>query len=220
MPCGAQVVRVDRNRKVARVQAIGRGATVTTRITGGSHRGRMLRVPKGILVRPTTERVRGAIFSVLGRDAVAGERVLDLFAGTGALGIEALSREASGADFVEADRRLVQRLRENLSLLNLGHRCNVHRTRVERALGALEGPYGLVFADPPYGTVDLAALLRSLDEHDLVGNHGRVVIEHTAADALPGSCGRLLRIDERRYGDTFISIYATGGVVGKGDLPG
>jgi 16S rRNA (guanine(966)-N(2))-methyltransferase RsmD len=164
--------------------------------------------------------VRGAIFSVLGPDSVDGERVLDLFAGTGALGIEALSRGASGADFVEADRRLAQRLRENLALLNLADICEVHRVRVERVVGKLDGPYGLVFADPPYGAVDLEVLLRSLDEHNLVKTGGRLVIEHSARDALTGSCGNLSRIEERRYGDTSVSIYSSGVAVGKSDLSG
>ena len=157
---------------------------------------------------------------MLGPDAVAGERVLDLFAGTGALGIEALSRGASGADFVEADRRLAQRLRENLASLNLADRCEVHRARVERVVGTLDGPYGLVLADPPYGAVDLEVLLRSLDKHNLVKNGGRIVVEHSARDVLPGSCGKLSRIDGRRYGDTLVSIYSSGVIVGKGDLSG
>ena len=157
---------------------------------------------------------------MLGPDIVAGERVLDLFAGTGALGIEALSRGASGADFVEADRRLAQRLRENLALLNLAEDCRVLGTRVERAVSTLDGPYGLVFADPPYGAVDLEVLLRSLEQHNLVKNGGRLVVEHSARDILPGSCGKLSRIDERRYGDTLVSIYSSGDLVGKSDLSG
>ena len=157
---------------------------------------------------------------MLGPDIVAGERVLDLFAGTGALGIEALSRGASGVDFVEADRRLAQRLRENLALLNLAEDCRVLGTRVERAVSKLDGSYGLVFADPPYDAVDLKVLLRLLDDHNLVKDGGRLVVEHSPRDILPGSCGKLSRIDERRYGDTLVSIYSSGDVVGKSDLSG
>ena len=177
-------------------------------------------MPKGASLRPTTERVRAAIFSVLGPDTLAGERVLDLFAGTGALGIEALSRGAIGADFIEADRKLAQRLRENLALLNLAEKCEGLGAKVERAVDRLDGPYGLVFADPPYGEVDLEVLLRLLDQHNLVENGGRVVVEHSARDNMPGSCGRLFRVDERRYGDTLVSFYSSGVAVGKGDLSG
>ena len=180
------------------------GEPMTTRITGGSHRGRRLRAPKGAGLRPTTERVRGAIFSVLGAGAVEGERVLDLFAGTGALGIEALSRGASGADFVEANGRLARQLQENLAQL---------------ALTTLEGPYGLVFADPPYGSVDLDALMGSLDEASLVRRGGLVVVEHRSTEAMADAYGRLARTHDRRYGDTSVCIYSSGEPVDEGDLP-
>ena len=183
---------------------------MTTRITGGSHRGRRLRAPKGAELRPTTERVRAAIFSVLGAGAVEGERVLDLFAGTGALGIEALSRGASGADFVEANRRIARQLQENLAQLALADQCRVHRRTVERAVTTLEGPYGLVFADPPYGSVDLNALMGSLDEVSLVRRGGLVVVEHRSTEVMADAYGRLVRAHDRRYGDTSVCIYSSG----------
>ena len=193
---------------------------MTTRITGGSHRGRRLRVPKTAGLRPTTERVRGAIFSVLGAGAVEGERVLDLFAGTGALGIEALSRGASSADFVEANGKLAQQLQENLAELALADRCTVHRRTVQRAVSTLEGPYGLVFADPPYGSVDLEVLMGSLSEVSLVRRGGLVVVEHRSTDSMADAYGRLVRIHDRRYGDTSVRIYSSGDPVDEGDLPG
>lgn len=196
------------------------GEPMTTRITGGSHRGRRLRVPKGTGLRPTTERVRGAIFSVLGAGAVEGERVLDLFAGTGALGIEALSRGASGADFVEANGRLAQQLQKNLAELALADRCRVHRRTVARAIATLEGPYGLVFADPPYGSVDLDVLMRSLNEASLVRRGGLVVVEHRSTEPMADAYGRLVQTHDRRYGDTSVRIYSSGGPVDEGDLPG
>lgn len=177
-------------------------------------------MPKGAGLRPTTERVRGAIFSVLGAGAVEGERVLDLFAGTGALGIEALSRGASGADFVEVNGRLAQRLQETLAELALADRCRVHRRTVERAVTTLEGPYGLVFADPPYGSVDLEVLMGSLNEMSLVRRGGLVVVEHRSTESMADAYGRLVRIHDRRYGDTSVCIYSSGDPVDEGDLPG
>ncbi len=177
-------------------------------------------MPKGTGLRPTTERVRGAIFSVLGAGAVEGERVLDLFAGTGALGIEALSRGASGADFVEANGRLAQQLQRNLAELALADRCKVHRRTVARAITTLEGPYGLVFADPPYGSVDLDVLMGSLDEVSLVRRGGLVVVEHRSTEPMADAYGRLVQTHDRRYGDTSVCIYSSGGPVDEGDLPG
>jgi 16S rRNA (guanine966-N2)-methyltransferase len=177
-------------------------------------------VPKTAGLRPTTERVRGAIFSVLGAGAVKSERVLDLFAGTGALGIEALSRGASGADFVEANGRLAQQLEQNLAELALADRCRVHRRTVERAVTTLEGPYGLVFADPPYGSVDLDVLMESLNQVGLVRRGGLVVVEHRSTESMADAYGRLVRIHDRRYGDTSVCIYSSGDPVDEGDLPG
>ena len=96
---------------------------MSTRITGGSERGRRLRSTKGAGLRPTSERVRAAIFSTIGHDAVDGTRVLDLYAGTGALGIEALSRGAAWADFVEVDTRRCQDIRETLRQMGLAGRA-------------------------------------------------------------------------------------------------
>ena len=177
-------------------------------------------MPKAAGLRPTTERVRGAIFSVLGAGAVEGERVLDLFAGTGALGIEALSRGASGADFVEANGRLARQLQDNLAELALADRCRVHCRRVERALTTLEGPYGLVLADPPYGSVDLEVLMESLNEVSLVRRGGLVVVEHRSTESMADAYGRLVRVHDRRYGDTSVCIYSSGDPVDEGDLPG
>ena len=177
-------------------------------------------MPKGTGLRPTTELVRGAIFSVLGAGAVEGERVLDLFAGTGALGIEALSRGASGADFVEANGRLAQQLQKNLAELALADRCKIHRRTVARAIATLEGQYGLVFADPPYGSVDLDVLMGSLNEASLVRRGGLVVVEHRSTEPMADAYGRLVQIHDRRYGDTSVRIYSSGGPVDEGDLPG
>ena len=123
---------------------------MTMRVTGGLLRGRRLRVAGSTRLRPTSDRVRGAIFSILGPDACVGAKVLDLYAGTGMLGIEALSRGAESAVFVEVDSTLVRRMRDNLREMSVNKRALVVRGRVERVLDDLDGGYDLVFADPPY----------------------------------------------------------------------
>jgi 16S rRNA (guanine966-N2)-methyltransferase len=149
--------------------------------------------------------VREALFSILeARGAVRGARVLDLYAGTGALGIEALSRGAEHATFVEAARPALAALHKNLSALGIADRARVIASRVERAVTATGG-VDLVLCDPPYA--DLAAAARALE---LVVPHlgaGTLVLEHASRDAPPEIAG-LEREDTRIYGDTALSFYA------------
>ena len=147
--------------------------TVSVRIAGGEHRGRRLRVPDVRGLRPTTEVARSAMFSVLGRDAVSGIRVLDAYAGTGVLGMESLSRGAAWTDFVESHRRLAQAIRENLRSLGMSDRARVYGYRVERAIARLPGGYGLVFADPPYGMDRWAGLMGRLAADSVIDKGGR-----------------------------------------------
>lgn len=176
------------------------------RITGGEARGVRLQAPRSVTVRPTSDRVRGALFQLLG-DAVSDAHVLDLYAGTGALGIEALSRGAAAADFVEQNARLCETLESNLEHTGFTHRAKVYRMRVERALPALEGPYQLVLADPPYDLDNMDQMIELLSRPGLVDTGGLVVIEHSKRVNYPDAFGALQRRDQRRYGDTELSIY-------------
>ena len=154
--------------------------------------------------------MRGALFSILGPVAVEGRRALDLYAGTGALGVEALSRGADWVDFVESNRRRCRQLERNLRELGLDDRSRVTRGRVERTLGGLRGEYGLVMADPPYGDSPWPTLFSLLGEHGLLAKDGVVVAEHRS-DAQPADrYGNLERVSVRRYGDTSISFYTVG----------
>jgi len=173
------------------------------RIVGGELGGRRLRVPRGARLRPTTDRVREALFSILGD--LAGLRALDLFCGTGALGIEALSRGASGATLVDTDVRMARR---NVDALELSDRARMVRSDVVRFLRRAEpGGFDLVLCDPPYRLADrLGADLGPLIGHCLAPG-GRAVIE-SAADA-PLELGLPL-LDERRYGDTLLRIHSPG----------
>jgi 16S rRNA (guanine966-N2)-methyltransferase len=182
------------------------------RITGGEHRSRTLEAPRGNATRPTSDRVREAVFAILGSErAFAGATVLDLYAGTGALAFEALSRGAAQATLVESARPALQAIEANARALGVAARIRVVPTTVERALAAVRrsGAFDLVFADPPYDLVRtgeapraLAALLGA----DVLSADARLVLEHGKADGAPDIPGVQLR-ESRRYGDTIVSFY-------------
>lgn len=180
---------------------------LTLRITGGVHRGRRLRLPRSAQLRPTADRVRSAVFSILGAQALREAQVLDLYAGSGVLGLEALSRGAAYALFIEADARRCRSIREALATLALTARGSVRNGRVERVLDTLAGKYGLVFADPPYAQSDWQPLMRRLNRGGLLANDAIVVAEHRRETALADEYGALALLTRRQYGDTAISIY-------------
>ena len=189
---------------------------MTTRITGGTLRGRRLRVPASRGLRPTSERVRAALFSVLGPDAVAGKRVADLYAGTGAIGLDALSRGAEWVDFVERNGRLCGTLSARLREWSLDGRAKVYRGSVLTALDKLPGGYDLVIADPPYrqsAAGELDRLLERLQSARPVNPGGLVVLEHganlwTGAER-PIPTGGFSLETMRTYGDTAITVLST-----------
>ncbi len=183
---------------------------MSVRITGGEHRGRRLRSYRGGDLRPTSDRVRGAIFSILGPDAVEGVRVLDLYSGTGALGIEALSRGAAWVDFVEANGRRCQQIGESLRELSLANKGKVYRARVENILDSLPEAYELIFADPPYDTVPWENLMDGLSRYSLVKQNSVVVAEHRYGTAMAERYNGLAQVSSRRYGDTSVSFYKVG----------
>ena len=183
---------------------------MTLRITGGEHRGRRLKTARSRDLRPTSDRVRSAIFSILGAEAVEGARALDLYAGTGALGIEALSRGAEYVDFVEANGRRSRELLDSLKALGLADKATVHTGQVERVLGSLGGGYRLVFADPPYALDPWESLMAALNANGLLEEECVVVLEHGRDTEPIDAYGRLELVTRRRYGDTSISIYRAG----------
>lgn len=193
------------------------------RITGGSLRSRRLEAPKGTATRPTSDRVREAIFSMLASDGVfdavaedpsATLRVLDLYAGSGALGFEAVSRGATEAVLVEHGRDAAAAIQENVRALGLGAVVRLVTTKVERALEKLEGPFQLVLCDPPYADVrapGFAAVLAGAAA--LLAPDGVLLLEHAAVDEPAATPG--LALDRtRRHGDTAVSIYR------RSSLPG
>lgn len=176
------------------------------RIVGGSLGGRVLRAPTGAATRPTSEKVRQALFNILGD--VTGDHVLDLFAGTGALGFEALSRGAASATFVDLARPALNVIRENLAALGVADRATLVAGDAI-ALAARQvppAPWRVVFVDPPYRT-DLAVRAVTALPIAHLADRAVIVIEHDRRNAPPDLVGSLLRTDERRYGDTFLSFY-------------
>ena len=192
------------------------------RVTGGRRRGRVLRVPPGRQVRPTTDRVRQALFNILGA-SVGGARVLDLFAGTGSLAIEALSRGAREALLVEADPRVARVLAQNLRDLGLapGGSAVVWRQDALAAVAKLAGgsrTFDLVVADPPYRQGLARRVVAAVGQRGLVTAGGWMVVEHDPRESLPDRAGGLVKVDARRYGDTALSFYRPV-VEGKGETP-
>jgi len=173
------------------------------RVIAGTARGRRLQAPPGLTVRPTSDRVREAVFDMLAaRDAVAGARVLDLFAGTGAFGIEALSRGAAQVTFVEQDRDAVAAIRSNLAGTGLASApASLVRAEVVGWLEVHRGePFDVAFSDPPYSFASWPAVLERLPA-------GLAVLE-SDREVDPGETWRVLKV--KRYGGTVVSLVAKG----------
>lgn len=176
------------------------------RVIGGSARGTTLKGPPDAETRATADKVRGAIFNVLA-PYVEDARVLDLYAGTGALGVEALSRSAIHCDFVERRQALCAVIQENLARAHLGERAHYFCAPVHQVLSTLAGPYDLILADPPYEDRDGPALAGLPAVHRLLAAHAIVVVEHSPRVAVPGDSGPLRFVRTRRYGDSAVSFW-------------
>lgn len=192
------------------------------RIVGGHDRGRRLRAPRGLRTRPTADRMRETLFDVLG-PAVAGMRVLDLFAGTGAVGIEALSRGAARVVFVEREPAALRALRGNLAALGATRAAARVLAgdvlRVLPDLGAQEGPFDLVFIDPPYATTLAARALEALAAAGVCRDGTEVVVQHSTRTVLPPVEGLAAHRRPRRFGDTALTFLRAEGYTPDGSRP-
>lgn len=175
------------------------------RVIAGSLRGRRFRAPAGKDTRPTSDRVRESMFNLIG-PLPAGGVVLDLFAGSGALGIEALSRGAGRAVFVEKARGALAALRENLATLGLQTMARVVPGDSLADLPLADGPFDLVLLDPPYGSGVAPAILRDVTAGVAPG--GIVVLEHSSEEPPPEAPEGLALWKTRRYGGTSVTLYA------------
>jgi 16S rRNA (guanine966-N2)-methyltransferase len=177
------------------------------RVIGGDAKGRPLKGPPRSGVRPTTDLVREAIFGILAAHDADFSAVLDLYSGTGALGVEALSWGAERCDFVESDPKACDVVRENVRRVDAVDRAGVHCLPVAKAVARLRGPYSLVVADPPYEYDRAESDIAGLIEAGLVAEDATIVIEHSKRKEWPEEFGGRNRFLTRRYGDSRLSFY-------------
>ena len=179
------------------------------RIIGGTARGRRLKAPKGSAIRPTADRVREALFNILPRD-LSGQRVLDLFAGSGSLSLEALSRGAASALLVDDSAEAAGLIRRNLETLGFADRARIWSQPVGKALSRLtaEGAaYDAIFLDPPYDHGWVEKALTMISRGRVLEAGGIAVAEHSMRERIEERYGELTRRDRRRYGDTVLSFF-------------
>ncbi|OUM96405.1 MAG: 16S rRNA (guanine(966)-N(2))-methyltransferase RsmD [Thermobacillus sp. ZCTH02-B1] len=179
------------------------------RVIAGAAKGTPLRAVPGLDTRPTSDRVKEAIFSMIG-PYFDGGHALDLFAGTGGLGIEALSRGAERAVFIDADRRAVAVIRRNVEAARVADRSEVHCNTAERALRILAkrgAVFRYVFLDPPYRMKIADCLMAEMEERGMLENGAVIVVEHEADFRYPETFGGFRRRRMATYGGTAVSIY-------------
>ena len=178
------------------------------RVAGGNAKGRRLKGAVSPGTRATTERVRAAIFNILDPEQYQGGRVLDLFAGSGSLGIEALSHGAGWADFVEWDRRQSAVITSNLESTGFSSQSCVHRLDVLQALLTLPGRYDLVLLDPPYKMGGLDSLLEKIaSQPGLIVDDGGVIAGHSKREDLKEAYGPLRLTSHRQYGGKVVDFF-------------
>ena len=178
------------------------------RIISGTSKGRKLATPKSQSIRPTSDRVKESIFNILGEE-VEGKLVLDLFAGTGNLGIEALSRGAKKAIFVEKGRKALQLIQRNITQIGLEGRVEIIPRDANRAIGILKGKgeiFDLIFMDPPYEKGLVKRTLIKLNSHPIYHMDSILIMEHDRREPLPALLEGWNLVRERRLGDTVISF--------------
>ena len=183
------------------------------RIIAGAYKGRRLTTPRGDTTRPTADQVRIALLDTL-MPWLPEARVLDLFAGAGGVGLEALSRGAAHVTFVERDARAMQALRANVATLDVAPVVRVLRESVRRALHALRveaARFDVVFLDPPYEGDDVRETLESLGDAALLADGAVVVAQHLTKRAPPASTGALTAFRTRRFGETTLTFFRAGG---------
>ena len=181
------------------------------RVIAGAAKGHQLKVPKGTPTRPATDLVRGAIFSILETTVSDWSRVLDLYAGSGALGIEALSRGADWVDFVERETRCCDIIKQNLEKTKLAYRAHIYCCMVAKAISFLDKEYSIILMDPPYSDSSIGNVVTQLAKSKLVGASSIVVVTHSPHLSLDLNYAQLNRIKERRHGDSYIAIFQKGG---------
>ena len=176
------------------------------RVITGKARGVQLKTPQGMQTRPTADRVKEALFSIINFD-LPGARVLDLFGGTGQLGIEALSRDAQSAVFVDAGADAWRLIQENLKRTKLDGQGRVVRSDYMEYLNKCRETFDIIFLDPPYGEVFLENALKRITEIDILETNGIIVTERPLGKELPWEFSGYTRSRDYKYGKTLLTIY-------------
>lgn len=176
------------------------------RVITGKARGVQLKTPEGMLTRPTTDRVKEALFSIINFD-IPGAKVLDLFGGTGQLGIEALSRGAKSAVFVDAREEACRLIRENLKRTKLEQDAKVVRSDYLDYLERCREKFSVIFLDPPYAEVFLENALNRITEIDILQSDGIIVTERPLGKELPWELEGYTRSRDYKYGKTLLTLY-------------
>ena len=179
------------------------------RIIAGKAKGHQLKFPKGTTARPAPDLVRGAIFSILENitDKCNWKIVLDLYSGSGAMGIEALSRGAGWVDFVEREPRCCAIIKENLAKTKLAELAHIYCYNVLKVISFLDKEYGIILMDPPYPDTSIGDVITRLASSRLVGKDSIVVVTHSPRFNLEPSYPPLHLIKEHRHGDSTIALY-------------
>ena len=177
------------------------------RVITGTAKGSLLKVPDVVGVRPATDLVRGAIFSMLENLTDDWSQMLDLYSGSGALGIEALSRGAGWVDFVDRERRCCDIIKQNLVNTRLADRAHVYCSSVVKALTFLDKTYNIILIDPPYKDKTIGELIKKLAESRLVVDYTIIVMTHSSRFPLQKDYAAMTLFKERRHGDSTISMY-------------
>ena len=180
------------------------------RITGGNSRGRLLASIRGMDIRPSSDKVKEALFNLIGQD-VTDQRVLDLFAGSGSLGLEALSRGAVWSLFIDKSRKCIDLIKKNLELCGYKDSGTVLKNDLSRGLPwkhpLMKEDFDLVFIDPPYGKGLIPPILGELSYRECLLPTSIVLAESSKKDVLPSEVGNVRLFDSRIYGETKIDIY-------------
>ena len=180
------------------------------RVISGKARGVTLKTPDGMKTRPTADRVKEALFSII-QFELPGKRILDLFGGTGQLGIEALSREAKSAVFVDAGEDACRLIRENLRRTKLEQDAKVVKSDYLAYLDRCREKYDIIFLDPPYAEVFLENALKRITEIDILQSGGIIVAERPSGKELPWDFPGYTRSKDYKYGNTILTIYRKDG---------
>lgn len=176
------------------------------RVVAGKYGSRPLQAVKGDQTRPTSDKVRGAVFSSLG-GFFDGGRMLDCYAGTGAVGLEAVSRGMEHADLVDESMQAIRIIKDNIRTLQAENECNVIKGNIFTVVQNLKKPYDLIYIDPPYAKEKNVELIEKLEANQLVNRGGWVVVESDGKDSFPDTIAGLSKVKEKIYRSTKITYY-------------